>query len=157
MAIGDAEQALSQAGVGDLPGRMARVYPLGTRVNSAGRLEIGGCDAVELAREFSTPAYVYAEDDMRARARATMEAFAARTDRFEVVYASKAFPATAAMRIFAEEGLSCDVASGGELHLALRGGFAPERIYMHGNNKTAEELEFAVGSGIGHIVVDSLD
>ena len=157
MAIGDAEQALAQAGEGDLAGPIARVYPLGTRINSAGRLEIGGCDTVELAREFGTPAYVYAEDDMRARASATMEAFAARTERFEVVYASKAFPATAAMRIFAEQGLSCDVASGGELHLALRGGFAPERIYLHGNNKSVEELEYAMASRIGHIVVDSLD
>ena len=73
---------------------------------------------------------------MRARARATIAAFAERTDDFEVVYASKAFPCTAALRLFAEEGLSCDVASGGELHLALNAGFDPERIYMHGNNKT---------------------
>jgi diaminopimelate decarboxylase len=157
MAIGDAEQALAQAGEGDLPGALAHVYPIGSRINAAGRLEIGGCDTVELAREFGTPAYVYAEDDMRARARATKAAFAERTDRFEVVYASKAFPATAAMRIFAEEGLSCDVASGGELHLALRGGFAPERIYMHGNNKSVGELEYAMANSIGHIVVDSLD
>ena len=129
----------------------------GDAAERGGRLEIGGCDAVELAREFGTPAYVYAEDDMRERARATMEAFAARTERFEVVYASKAFPCTAALRIFAEEGLSCDVASGGELHLALGAGFAPERIYMHGNNKTEAELEYALASGVGHIVVDSLD
>ena len=157
MVTGDAEQALAQAGEADLPGGLARVYPQGTRINSAGRLEIGGCDTVELAREFGTPAYVYAEDDMRGRARATMEAFAARTERFGVVYASKAFPCTAALGIFAEEGLSCDVASGGELHLALGAGFAPERIYMHGNNKTEAELEYALASAIGHIVVDSLD
>jgi len=112
---------------------------------------------VELAREFGTPAYVYAEDDMRERARATVAAFAERTDDFEVLYASKAFPCTAALRIFAEEGLSCDVASAGELHLALRGGFDPERIYMHGNNKTAQELEYALASGVGHIIVDSFD
>ena len=76
---------------------------------------------VELAERFGTPAYIYAEDDMRARARAYMEAFAARTDDFEVIYASKALPITAAYRVMAEEGLSVDVASGGELHLALRG------------------------------------
>jgi len=157
MATGDAEQALARAGEAELPAGLAHVYPLGSRINGAGRLEIGGCDAVELAREFGTPAYVYAEEDMRSRARATVEAFAARTDRFEVVYASKAFPATAALRIFAEEGLSCDVASGGELHLALGAGFAAERIYMHGNNKSEAELEYAVSSGAGHIVVDSLD
>src|SRR5688572_25542025 len=105
---------------------VSHVYPIGSRVNEAGRLEIGGCDVVELAREFGTPAYVYAEDDIRARARQYVEAFRARTDRFEVVYASKAFPCTAAYRLMVEEGLACDVASGGELHLALKGGFPPE-------------------------------
>jgi diaminopimelate decarboxylase len=136
---------------------LSQVYPLGSRVNEAGRLEVGGCDVVELAREFGTPAYVYAEDDMRARARSFREAFAARTERFEVIYASKAFPCTAAYRLFAEEGLSCDVASAGELHLALEGGFDPARIYMHGNNKTVEELTYARERGVGTIVVDSFD
>ena len=142
---------------GALSGGLGRVYPLGTRLNDGGVLEIGGCDAVELAREFGTPAYVYAEDDMRERARATKAAFAERTERFEVLYASKAFPCTAALRIFAAEGLSVDVASGGELHLALRAGFPPERIYMHGNNKSDAELEQAVVAGVGHVIVDSLD
>ncbi|HEY1357358.1 MAG TPA: diaminopimelate decarboxylase [Thermoleophilaceae bacterium] len=136
---------------------VSHVYPLGSRLGERGRLEVGGCDVLELAREFGTPAYVYAEDDMRARARAYVEAFAARTERFEVVYASKAFPCTAAYRLMAEEGLGCDVASGGELHLALAGGFDPERIYMHGNNKTEAELTLAVERGVGHIVVDSFD
>src|SRR6478735_1789120 len=88
------------------------VYPAGSRVNERGRLEIAGCDVVELAAEFGTPAYVYSEDDMRARARATVAAFAERTSSFEVLYASKALTCTAAYRLFAEEGLSCDVASG---------------------------------------------
>ena len=136
---------------------LSHVYPRGSRVNEQGRLEIGGCDAIELAREFGTPAYVYAEDDIRSRAREFMEAFSQRTERFEVVYASKAFPCTAAYRVLAEEGLSCDVASGGELHLALAGGFAPERIYMHGNNKTEAELHYAREAGVGHVVVDSFD
>jgi diaminopimelate decarboxylase len=133
------------------------VYPSGSRVNERGRIEVAGCDALELAAEFGTPAYVYAEDDMRARARAVLAAFAARTDDFEVVYASKAFPCTAALRLFAEEGLSCDVASGGELHLALGAGFDPGRIYMHGNNKTEAELEQALDAGVGHVIVDSFD
>jgi diaminopimelate decarboxylase len=136
---------------------LAHVYPLGSRLNEAGRLEIGGCDAIELAERFGTPAYVYAEDDIRARARAYVESFRARTDRFEVVYASKAFPCTAAYRVLVEEGLSCDVASGGELHLALRGGFPPERIYLHGNNKSDAELREALEAGVGHIVIDSFD
>ena len=136
---------------------VSHVYPLGSRLNERGRLEVGGCDVVELAAEFGTPAYVYAEDDMRARARTFVEAFRARSDRFEVIYASKAFPCTAAYRLFAEEGLSADVASGGELHLALAAGMDPKRLYMHGNNKSPAELDYAIESSIGHIVVDSFD
>jgi diaminopimelate decarboxylase len=135
--------------------RLAHVYPLGSRLNEAGRLEIGGCDAIELAERFGTPAYVYAEDDIRTRARAYVEAFRAHTDHFEVVYASKAFPCTAVNRLLVDEGLSCDVASGGELHLALRGGFPPERIYLHGNNKSDDELRQAIDAGVGHVVIDS--
>ena len=136
---------------------VSHVYPLGSRLNEHGRLEVGGCDVAELAREFGTPAYVYAEDDIRARARAYVEAFAARRERFEVVYASKAFPCTAVYRLLAAEGLSCDVASGGELHLALAGGFEPARIYLHGNNKSQAELDQARDVGVGHVVVDSFD
>ena len=135
----------------------AHVFPIGSRINEAGRLEIGGCDLVEIAETFGTPAYVYAEDDIRARARAYLDAFRARIERFEVVYASKAFPCTAAFRLLAGEGLSCDVASGGELHLALGAGFAPERIYLHGNNKSDAELEQARDAGVGHVVLDSFD
>src|SRR5436190_18738665 len=136
---------------------VSHVYPLGSRLNEQGRLELGGCDVLDLAKEFGTPAYIYAEDDMRSRARSYLGAFRARTERFEVIYASKAFPATAAYRLMAEEGLACDVASGGELHLALAAGFDPERIYMHGNNKTEAELGMALERGVGHIVVDSFD
>src|SRR5688500_7489491 len=128
---------------------LSQVYPLGSRLNEAGRLEVGGCDLIELAKEFGTPAYVYAEDDMRARAREFLQAFGSRTEHFEVIYASKAFPCTAAYRLFAEEGLSCDVASAGELHLALAGGFDPARIYMDGNNTTQEEREHAAARGGG--------
>jgi diaminopimelate decarboxylase len=133
------------------------VYPLGSRVNEAGHLEVGGCDVVELAAEFGTPAYVYAVDDIRARARAYLEAFRARTDDFEVLFAGKAAPFTALYRVCAEEGLSIDVSSGGELKMALAAGFAPERIYLHGNNKTEAELRLAIEAGIGHVVLDSFD
>jgi diaminopimelate decarboxylase len=136
---------------------VSHVFPLGSRLNEHGRLEVGGCDVGELAREFGTPAYIYAEDDMRARARAYTEAFRARTDHFEVIYASKAFPSVAVFRLFAAAGLSADVASGGELHLALAGGFDPARLYMHGNNKSQAELDYAIEQGVGHIVVDSFD
>jgi diaminopimelate decarboxylase len=135
--------------------QLSHVLPLGSRVNDLGHLEIGGCDAVELAREFGTPAFVVAEDDIRTRARAFVEALRARHDDFDVLFASKAFPCTAVYRVLEEEGLVCDVASGGELHLALRGGFDASRIYLHGNAKSLAELEQAIDAGVGHIVLDS--
>jgi diaminopimelate decarboxylase len=137
---------------------LSDVFPLGSRLNEAGRLEIGGCDAIELAREFGTPAYVVAEDDLRTRARAFRDAGSqvAGAD-FDVVFASKAFPCTAVLGLFAQEGLWCDVASGGELHLALNVGFRPERIVMHGNAKSELELRTALERGVGLIVVDNFD
>ncbi|HYU60588.1 MAG TPA: diaminopimelate decarboxylase [Solirubrobacterales bacterium] len=133
------------------------VYPAGSRVNERGHLEIGGCDLIDVVAEFGSPAYVYAEDDIRERAATYMEAFRARTDDFEVLYASKAAPITAIYRLCAELGLSVDVASGGELHMALRAGFGPQRIYMHGNNKTEAELRYAAESEVGHLILDSFD
>ena len=126
---------------------LSHVYPIGSRINDRGRLEIGGCDAVELAREFGTPAYVVAEDDLRARARSFADALGARHADYDVLFASKAFPCTAVYRLLADEGLACDVASGGELFLALRGGFDPARIYLHGNAKSESELREALEAG----------
>ncbi len=137
--------------------QLSPVYPQGTRINTRGRLELGGCDAIELAKEFGTPAYVVVEDDLRRRARAFVNALAARHDDFDVLFASKAFPCTAVCRTLAQEGLACDVASGGELALALRGGFDPRRIYLHGNAKSAVELREALQAGVGHVVLDSFD
>ncbi|HTA97313.1 MAG TPA: diaminopimelate decarboxylase [Solirubrobacteraceae bacterium] len=137
---------------------LSHVFPLGSRLNERGRVEVGGCDTIELAREFGTPAYVVAEDDLRARARAFVQAgSAAGHEDFHVVFASKAFPCTAVLSLFAEEGLWCDVASGGELHLALNAGFPPERILMHGNAKSEAELRMALECGIGLIVIDNFD
>ena len=144
------EQQAAPAGTG-----VSHVFPIGSRLNERGWLEIGGCDVSEVAAEFGTPAYVYAVDDIRTRARAYVDGFRKRTDHFEVVYASKAFPCTAAYRLLAEEGIACDVASGGELYLALRGGFAPEKIYFHGNNKSQAEIAYAQEAGVGHVVIDS--
>jgi diaminopimelate decarboxylase len=135
---------------------LSHTYPIGTRRNERGHLEIGGCDTIELAARFGTPAYVVAEDDLRARARAFTDAFrAAGQDDARVIFASKAFPATAVMALFASEGLGCDVASGGELHLALRAGFDPARIVHHGNARDDAELRMALDAGVGHIVIDN--
>jgi diaminopimelate decarboxylase len=137
---------------------LSAVFPIGSRVNERGRLEVGGCDTIELAREFGTPAYVVAEEDLRARARAFVQAgHDAGHPDFQVVFASKAFPCTAVLALFASEGLWCDVASGGELHLALQAGFAPERIVLHGNAKSEAELRMALRHRVGAIVVDNLD
>jgi diaminopimelate decarboxylase len=130
---------------------------VGSRVNPAGRLEIAGCDVVDLANEHGTPVYIYAEEDMRARAAEYLSAFSERTGDFEVIFASKAFPCTAAYALFEREGLSVDVASGGELHMALSAGFDPARIHLHGNNKSEAELRYAFDSGVGHLVLDSFD
>jgi diaminopimelate decarboxylase len=134
--------------------QLSHVYPIGSRIDERGRLEIGGCDAIELAREFGTPAYVYAEDDLRARARAFREAAG---EAMRVVYASKACPAVPVLEVFAQEGLSCDVASGGELHLALRAGFPADRLVLHGNARSEAELAMAVEAGVGLIVLDNAD
>jgi diaminopimelate decarboxylase len=141
------------------PATLSHVYPLGSRINAAGHLEIGGCDALDLAAEFGTPAFVVAEDDLRQRARAFLDGMATRfgPGQGDVLFASKAFPCTAVYRLLAAEGLACDVASAGELHLALRGGFDPARIYLHGNAKSLAELRFAMEARVGHIVLDSLD
>jgi diaminopimelate decarboxylase len=137
---------------------LSHVFPLGSRLNERGHVEVGGCDTIELAREFGTPAYVVAEDDLRARARAFTQAGPqAGHEDFHVVFASKAFPCTAVLTLFAEEGLWCDVASGGELHLALNAGFPPERVLMHGNAKSEAELRLALEHGIGLIVIDNFD
>jgi diaminopimelate decarboxylase len=137
---------------------LSDVFPLGSRINERGRLEVGGCDTIELAREFGTPAYIVAEEDLRARARAFIAAARqAGHGDLHVVFASKAFPCTAVLSLFAGEGLWCDVASGGELHLALRAGFAPERIVLHGNAKSEAELRMALRHRVGVIVIDNFD
>jgi diaminopimelate decarboxylase len=137
---------------------LSQVFPLGSRLNERGRLEIGGCDTIELAREFGTPAYVVAEEDLRSRARAFVQAGQDAGHRnLQVVFASKAFPCTAVLELFAQEGLWCDVASGGELYLALNAGFAAERIVVHGNAKSEAELRMALRNRVGLIVVDNFD
>jgi diaminopimelate decarboxylase len=135
---------------------LENVYPIGSRINELGRLEVGGCDVVELASEFGTPSYIVAEDDMRARARGLQAAFGAESDDFELIFASKAFPCAAVCALFAEEGFGCDVASAGEMAIALAGGVPAEKIQMHGNAKSELDLERALEVGIGAIVVDNL-
>lgn len=132
------------------------MYLHGTsKVNTAGHLEIGGCDTVELARQFGTPLYVMDEALIRQRASEFVQAFQASGFRFQVAYASKAFCVMAMCRLAEQENLSLDVVSDGELHTALQAGFPPERIHFHGNNKSPFEIEMAIDAGIGCFVVDN--
>lgn len=132
------------------------MYLHGTsKINAAGRLEIGGCDSAELVAKFGTPLYVFDEALIRRRCREFVEAFRATGFQFQVAYASKAFCVMAMCRIAEEEGLSLDVVSDGELYTALRAGFPADRIHFHGNNKTPEEIEMALDAKIGCIVVDN--
>jgi diaminopimelate decarboxylase len=137
--------------------QLSHVYPIGAHLDERGRLNVGGCDVLELAREFGTPAYVVAEDDLRHRARDFRAAFEKLHARTSLVFATKAFACTAVLRLFAEEGLGCDVASGGELELALNAGVPPDRIHLHGNAKSERELREALDAGIGDIVIDNVD
>ncbi len=133
------------------------IYPHTTVHNAAGHLEIGGCDVVDLAREFGTPLFIYDEQTLRDQCRAYHTAFGALTDLYEIVYASKAFSCRAMAQLVAQEDLSLDVATGGELAAALAGHFPPERVYFHGNNKSVAEIEAGLDAGIGHFVVDSFE
>ncbi len=125
------------------------------RINQAGHLEIGGCDTVELARQFGTPLYVMDEALLRENCRAYVESFQKHYPNAEVIYASKVFSTMAMCRLVAEEGMGLDVVSGGELYTALASGFPAGRIYFHGNNKSPEELEMALEARVGRYVVDN--
>jgi diaminopimelate decarboxylase len=137
----------------DPNGLVPLVWSSSAHKGDDGALRVGGVDLRELAADYGTPAYVLDEADFRGRARAFREAFA----DFEVFYAGKAFLCTAVARWVAEEGLSLDVCSGGELAVALRAGTDPARIGFHGNNKSVAELRRALEAGVGRIVVDSFD
>jgi diaminopimelate decarboxylase len=116
-----------------------------------GALTIGGVSVRDLAEEYGTPVYLLDEEDFRARCREFADSFA----DADLYYAGKAFLCKAVVRMLAEEGLSLDVCSGGELAVALAAGMPPERIGLHGNNKSVDELERALDAGVGRIVLDS--
>lgn len=125
-------------------------------INGQGHLEIGGCDAVDLADEFGTPLYVLDEALVRETCRAYVSEFRARAERVEIAYAGKALLTSAICRIMAQENLGLDVASAGELFTALEAGFPVDRIKLHGNFKSDELLTMALDNGVGRIVADSL-
>jgi diaminopimelate decarboxylase len=145
---------------GDVMELLPQLWPQTIGRDEQGRLTVGGLDVVSIAREHGTAAYVVDEVDFRARARAFRDDFAAAFEGAggcDVYYAGKAFLCTAVARWVAEEGLSLDVCSGGELEVAKRAGFPAERIGMHGNNKSVAEIRSGLEYGVGRIVVDSFE
>ena len=131
------------------------LFPTTAEINAAGRLALGGCDTVELAAKFGTPLYVFDEETLRTMCREFVGEFTSRYADTTVAYASKAFVNPALARLVHEEGLGLDVVSGGELAVARAAGVDMDAVYFHGNNKTPEELEYALDAGCGRIVVDS--
>lgn len=126
-------------------------------VNKKGHLEIGGCDTIDLAEKYGTPLYVVDENEIRKNCRAFVKSI---EDNYNghgtVAYASKAFSCMEMYRICKQENMSIDTVSAGEIYTALKAGFPAERIYFHGNNKTLDEIEFALDNNVGRIVVDNL-
>ncbi len=137
----------------DVNALVPALWPTNVERAESGVLTVGGVPVDTIAAVHGTPAYVLDEADLRARARAFRDAFAPAT----IYYAGKAFLSKAVVRIIESEGLSLDVCTGGELATALAAGMPPERIGLHGNNKSTSELIRAVNAGVGRIIVDSFD
>lgn len=126
------------------------------KIDQNGHLEIGGCDAVELAKKFGTPLYVMDEKYIRDMCRVYRDTIEKKYGgNGLVLYASKAFSCMAVYKIAQQENIGVDVVSGGELYTAVKAGFPADKIYMHGNNKLRSELEYALECGVGTIVVDA--
>lgn len=141
----------------DMERNNKNIMLLGTqRINAEGHLEVGGCDTVALAKQFGTPLYVVDEAAIRSNCRRYKAAFDACYPENQIYYASKAFLNLAISKIMEQEGFGMDVASGGELYVALQAGFPVERIAMHGSNKSLEELTMALDAGVGEIMLDNL-
>lgn len=128
------------------------LLPDSATVDEAGRLAIGGCDVLDLVAEYGTPLFVYDEEHLRARCRQAVAGFPD-----GVAYATKAFLCGAMARLAYEEGMDLDVATGGELQVALHAGVPGDRLVFHGNNKSPLELQMALDAGVKHIVVDNFD
>jgi diaminopimelate decarboxylase len=134
------------------------VFSLGTQaINSQGHLEIGGCDAVELAQTFATPLIVMDEAHIRGQMRAMKGAFEAQNVDIHVIYASKAFPCLAFLKLRRRKGLWIDVARRASFSLQFAPISPPNGSFFTATTKSDEELEMAVGAGIGRVIVDNFD
>lgn len=125
-------------------------------VNEKGNLQLGGCDLKAIAKEYGTPAYVLDENTIRKNCRAYVDSIKKYYDGNGIaIYASKALSCKYMYNLIASEGMGADVVSGGEIYTALTAGFPADKLYFHGNNKSVEELEFALKNGVGRIVADN--
>jgi diaminopimelate decarboxylase len=130
---------------------------MNSEINKEGHLVVGGCDAVELAKEYGTPLYVFDEYTLRSMCREFKNEFGQRYEDSTVIFASKAFLNRSVAGIFKEEGIGLDVVSAGEFSIAESVDFPADMVYLHGNNKSVEELKLALRNRIGRIVVDGFD
>ena len=125
-------------------------------INEKGHLTIGGLDAVDLAAEFGAPLYVLDEDRVRANCRRYTQAMGQYMPAgSQPLFAGKALCFKGLYPVLKEEGMGADVVSPGEIYTALAGGFPPEQLYFHGNNKTDEDIQYALDQGVGHFIVDN--
>ena len=136
---------------------LARLLPVSAGLSEAGRLSVAGHDLVELARKHGTPLYVYDHATLRRQCRAFLEAFRAEYPDTNAVYAAKAYLNRPFARLIAAEGYGFDAVSGGELAVMRAAGVDMSTVYLHGNNKSADELRLAVEAETGHVVIDNLD
>lgn len=133
------------------------LFPAAARISPAGRLQIGGCDATRLAEEFGTPLYVLDYATIREQAARAQDAFRSRWQSVLVLYATKAYFAPFLARLYRQWGLGLDVTSEAEIVIARHAGFDPNLIYVHGNNKTREEIRAALDTGVSHFVIDNFE
>ncbi len=149
-------QYLPQTNNGDtLPSPNQELLPLTAKINNYDRLEIGGCDLQQLVERFGSPLYILDEFSLRTACRQYRDGFKTHySGESQVIYASKAWSCLAVCRIVDSEGLGFDVVSGGELYTTLQAGVSSDRIYFHGNNKSANELQLAIETGCT-IIVDN--
>ena len=133
------------------------LFPATTNREPDGALSVGGSRLSAIAETYGTPVQVVDETALRLRARQFVSGIGSRRPGSSVAFASKSFPCSAIYRVMADEGLHIDVAGAGELITALNAGVSSERIVLHGNAKTDEELRLAVDAGVGTVVIDGWD
>jgi len=137
--------------------KIMSIFPITAKVSDDGHLSIGNVDVTSLAAQYGTPLYVYDEDTLRYMCREYQSLFEKELFDVSIAFAGKAFMCKALATLLEEESISLDIISQGELAMAMAGGFNPKRMYLHGNNKTADELADALKADVGYIVADGFD